>query len=76
MIVLENTLSKKQSDYEELRQKLSKQKLDEEKYLIRDRQTFERQFGLKTGITQKEEKVNNFTLLKCIFIVCDVFEDV
>ena len=45
LAVCENQIQKKQQEIEVLKQKLEKKLSEDEKYLIRDRSTFEKHFG-------------------------------
>ncbi len=65
LLVSENLVHQKQKEIETLKLKIEKKIAEDEKYLIRDRQTFERQFGRMPR--QGEEKVNTF---KCFNRMC------
>ena len=64
-MVSENLVQKKQIEIEVLKQKLEKKLADDDKYLIRNRNNFEKHFGRQPR--PAEEKVNLFFNVICFF---------
>ena len=55
--VLENTIQKKDLEIEHIKQRLEKRIAEDEKWLIRDRATFEKHFGKQPRISEEKVRI-------------------